>query len=587
VIDIVPIRFLGFASFNFQSMETNQFNSSELQGSSDDIGCGAAFSGLGSKVRNIDGKLFMPRRGILKSSGHSVSSDDIAIKVGVKLDANGTLKDDLNQVPEINLSNKETEVLATKKTCTDSVKLHERVKEQLDPILTSPGMVQDAPEILTDMGFGQAGIDSVGRNSDQTSKLAAKEVNSESNASKLDETYASKLAGSSFPCSSSANKINFRQLESEVTLPGFDIVLPRQSVQKVNDKLSSTLFGYFIGTRVAYPVVEFFVKEQWKPFGLQKIMMNSNGFFFFKFSNDKGMFDALAGGPWLIKNKPIVLNIWSPLAEMVKQDLKTIPTWVKFHDVPLVAYTDDGLSLIASKIGMPVMLDSYTAEMCENTWGRSSFARALIEISADRIFTDSINIAVPDLDCEHFASAKVTVEYEWKPPHCSECKIFGHILSGCPKKVRVVPDASINSTDPKTVKDDEFTEVKRKKKGKKPGIVLNNQKPKFEYRPKSSVPPSLDIKSNSSRGKAPEVPMPPKVGKESKSASTSSTVPISNPFVALDDYDGHVSDGSNDFLDDAYDETAMFMAYGDGSKLKVDSKSKKGASPPLLKRGFL
>jgi len=61
---------------------------------------------------------------------------------------------------------------------------------------------------------------------------------------------------------------------------GFDVVLPKESVRMVCNKLEFTLYAYFLGDRVAFPVVEYFVSTNWKTFGLQKSMMNSNGFFF-------------------------------------------------------------------------------------------------------------------------------------------------------------------------------------------------------------------------------------------------------------------------------------------------------------------
>ncbi|GJY13076.1 RNA-directed DNA polymerase, eukaryota [Tanacetum coccineum] len=44
-------------------------------------------------------------------------------------------------------------------------------------------------------------------------------------------------------------------------------------------------------------------------------------------------------------------------------------------------FEENDISLIATFIGKPVMLDSYTSSMCNDSWGRSSFARCLIETS--------------------------------------------------------------------------------------------------------------------------------------------------------------------------------------------------------------
>ncbi|GJU71005.1 protein LAZ1 [Tanacetum coccineum] len=45
--------------------------------------------------------------------------------------------------------------------------------------------------------------------------------------------------------------------------------------------------------------------------------------------------------------------------------------------------TADDLSVVASMIGNPLMLDSYKSTMCTDSWGRSSYARAMIEIDAE------------------------------------------------------------------------------------------------------------------------------------------------------------------------------------------------------------
>ena len=81
--------------------------------------------------------------------------------------------------------------------------------------------------------------------------------------------------------------------------------------------------------------------------------MNAKGFFFFKFSSKKGVEDVLENGPWLIINVSIILKPWNLNTNLLKEDLTNIPVWVKFHDVPLAMFSDDGLSLLATLIGTP------------------------------------------------------------------------------------------------------------------------------------------------------------------------------------------------------------------------------------------
>ncbi|GJY70199.1 hypothetical protein Tco_0473902 [Tanacetum coccineum] len=63
--------------------------------------------------------------------------------------------------------------------------------------------------------------------------------------------------------------------------------------------------------------------------------------------------------------------------------------------IPSKVVQADGISLIATKIGNPVMLDSFTSLMCINSWRRSSFARCLIEVKADEVLKDSITMGIP------------------------------------------------------------------------------------------------------------------------------------------------------------------------------------------------
>ncbi|GKC74407.1 hypothetical protein Tco_1120290 [Tanacetum coccineum] len=70
---------------------------------------------------------------------------------------------------------------------------------------------------------------------------------------------------------------------------------------------------------------------------------------------------------------------------------------VKLHGIPVTAFSEDGLSAIATKLGTPLMLDSYTSDMCIQSWGRSSYARALIEVQVDVELKDNIVVVMPKL----------------------------------------------------------------------------------------------------------------------------------------------------------------------------------------------
>ncbi|GJU79346.1 hypothetical protein Tco_1276416 [Tanacetum coccineum] len=66
--------------------------------------------------------------------------------------------------------------------------------------------------------------------------------------------------------------------------------------------------------------------------------------------------------------------------------------------------------------------------------GRMDYARALIDWRADRALKDTLVIYVPMLDGNGSMMHNVKVEYEWKPPRCGTCSVFGHDGVLCPKR---------------------------------------------------------------------------------------------------------------------------------------------------------
>nr|GEV63385.1 retrotransposon protein, putative, Ty1-copia subclass [Tanacetum cinerariifolium] len=123
-------------------------------------------------------------------------------------------------------------------------------------------------------------------------------------------SYANKLSPASLA------KANVRKLDSSVPNDaGYDIWLPLDLVHEVNVRMKNTLYGYFIGKRLAFPVVEWFVRNNWKKYGLEKVTL-VKCFFFFEFSSTKGVDSVLRNGPWMISEVPIFLNKWSPSANV-------------------------------------------------------------------------------------------------------------------------------------------------------------------------------------------------------------------------------------------------------------------------------
>nr|GEX42998.1 hypothetical protein [Tanacetum cinerariifolium] len=156
---------------------------------------------------------------------------------------------------------------------------------------------------------------------------------------------------------------------------GIDVVVPVESIHAISARFDNTAYGFFFGKKVAYLVVANY------------------------------------------------------------EDVSTVPFWVKPYGIPVTAFSKDGLSSIATKLGTPLMLDSYTSDMCMKSWGRLSYARVMIELRADVELKDNIVMAMPKITKEGHYTCNVWVEYEWKPPRCLSRKVFGHIHEECSKNI--------------------------------------------------------------------------------------------------------------------------------------------------------
>ncbi|GJU09874.1 hypothetical protein Tco_1132270 [Tanacetum coccineum] len=204
----------------------------------------------------------------------------------------------------------------------------------------------------------------------------------------------------------SSTKVNFHTLFT----PGgnrIDVVVPVESIRAISERFVNTAYGYFLGKRVAYPVVANYVRNTWGKYGLVRSMFSSyTGLFSFQFSSMEGLNAMLEN------------------------------FWVKLHGVPITAFSEDGLSAIATKLGTPLMFDSYTSDMCMHSWDRSSYARATIELRADVELKDNILAAMPKFNEEGYYTCNIHVEYEWKPPRCACCKVFGHVSRGMSQEYR-------------------------------------------------------------------------------------------------------------------------------------------------------
>ncbi|KAJ9553001.1 hypothetical protein OSB04_017046 [Centaurea solstitialis] len=212
------------------------------------------------------------------------------------------------------------------------------------------------------------------------------------------------------------------------------VSIPVEMAKATAKSFHTTIYGYFLGSRIHFPIIERYVSSVWAKYGFKDAMMNDNGIFFFRFNDVGGCSQVVEFGPLMIRGVPLFVYHWDPTKGVKKQDHTTCPLWVKLHNVPLVAFNTEGISRIVSLLGMPRKMDSCTSAMCDNLWGRPGFAKVLIDVWVTGDLKRSIDVVIPDLKGNGDCTVQVNVEYIWEPSQCSFCKVFGHKSTACTKR---------------------------------------------------------------------------------------------------------------------------------------------------------
>ncbi|GKB07383.1 hypothetical protein Tco_0835667 [Tanacetum coccineum] len=68
------------------------------------------------------------------------------------------------------------------------------------------------------------------------------------------------------------------------------------SILEVEARFANTLYGYFLGKKVAFLIVKRYILNAWKKYGITRVMGAKNGFFFMYFSSSTRLEEVLENG---------------------------------------------------------------------------------------------------------------------------------------------------------------------------------------------------------------------------------------------------------------------------------------------------
>lgn len=91
----------------------------------------------------------------------------------------------------------------------------------------------------------------------------------------------------------------------------------------------NTVVCYVLGAHPPFTVMNGFIQRQWAKHGINKISMLKNGIVLVRFDTELGKNEVLQGGIYHFDNKPFIVKSWSPDMEFTRDELYTVPIWVK------------------------------------------------------------------------------------------------------------------------------------------------------------------------------------------------------------------------------------------------------------------
>ncbi|XP_043687851.1 uncharacterized protein LOC122639080 [Telopea speciosissima] len=197
---------------------------------------------------------------------------------------------------------------------------------------------------------------------------------------------------------------------------------PADDLDEEKARGDAALVAYVFGQRPSFSSMKRYALEKWAHVGAVEVYGLESGIFIFDFQDASLSRQILNEGPWTLGSRPLILRPWSSNVSLTKKEETLLPLWVRLYGLNLHFWGNRSLGCIASVIGKPICMDQRTAQR-----ERLSFARLYVLVSA----TDGLPDLIP-ISLEDGSVLQQPIVYEWAPPHCSACKVFGHSTSSCP-----------------------------------------------------------------------------------------------------------------------------------------------------------
>ena len=270
------------------------------------------------------------------------------------------------------------------------------------------------------------------------------------------------------------NKLN------KYTVDDGPLTLGSDDLLDVRAKLGFCLVGYIAGKFPGLKAIRA-LSQSWGA----SFQQHESGWLIFRFAREEDSQRILAGGPYFVYGRPLLLKHMPVCFEFKEDDISLTPVWATLPSLPLECWHPNALGKIGSRLGTPIAMDTLTMKM-----ERVSYARILVEVDASKKLKEEVEFVMPN-----GITRKQPVVYEFTPKFCTDCNRFGHLQEACQGLTAVPPPAvpaapapiaaTAKPAEAAKTKPAEWTIVHRRNKGKN---VATAAKPAVEVQQPLSPP---------------------------------------------------------------------------------------------------
>ncbi|KAM3221680.1 hypothetical protein P3L10_020950 [Capsicum annuum] len=180
---------------------------------------------------------------------------------------------------------------------------------------------------------------------------------------------------------------------------------------------STNLIGYVLGDSPYFKTMENYIAHGWNFISKPQVLYYDDGYYVFKFASAADRHLVMQSGPYMYRNRQMILRNWSLDFEFNPECLSKIPLWVKFPSLPLGYWSKKELSKLASVVGKLLYTDKCTAEI-----ERISYARFLVEVDISHPLPEQVELNTP------IGVLQQEIRNDWIPKFYVDCNVYGHTV---------------------------------------------------------------------------------------------------------------------------------------------------------------